>query len=139
MTGPMGVVMLTTITPETVIRSLKVLVPLQVIAVVALLLLPATRSPIRDPTLAVRLTGISPVQPDGVALDVVDDELTYFVLGNTSDEPVYALDPGGAPFLEVSADGAFGDINSRYLRVPPKSRPPALVKRPCCPDGRWSS
>lgn len=103
------------------------------------LLAPPVADAHRDPTLVVRLTGISPAQPDGVAIEVVDDELTYFVLGNDSVEPVYALDPDGRPYLEVSAAGAFGDVDSRYLRASPKNRASAkVVQRPCCEgQGTW--
>ncbi len=74
-----------------------------------------------------------------MAIEVIDDELTYFVLGNDSVEPVYALDPDGKPYLEVSAAGAFGDVDSRYLRASPKNRAGAkVVERPCCKgDGTW--
>lgn len=111
---------------------------LLVAVLVPLLVLPVAVAH-RDPTVVVRLTGISPVQPDGVAIDVLDDESTYFVLGNDSDEPVYALDPDGKPYLEVSAAGAFGDLDSRYLRASPKNRASAkVVERPCCTgEGTW--
>lgn len=92
----------------------------------------------RDPTLAVRLTEVSPVQPDGVTVDVLDSELTYLVLDNPTESPVRALDPDGKPFLEVSADGVYGDLGSLSLGASPRAaKSDANVDMKCCPGGDW--
>lgn len=102
------------------------------------LLVPPAAVAHRDPTLAVRLTEISPVQPDGVTIDVLDSELSYLVLDNASDEPVHALDPDGQPFLQVSSDGVYGDLGSAYLGASPRAvKAGAEVELPCCPYGDW--
>ncbi len=102
------------------------------------LLVPSPAVAHRDPTIAVRLSGISPAQPDGVVVDVLDSELSYLVLGNAAAEPVRALDPDGQPFLEVSARGVYGDLDSTYLAASPRAQASgATVRLGCCPGGTW--
>ncbi len=110
-----------------------------VFAVAALLAPPPpAASAHADPTIAVRLTGVSPSLPPQVDVAVLDGgELTYAELTNRSEDPVYALDPEGAPFLEVSADGVYGDLGSPYLAASPRASSDRTVMRPCCPNSEW--
>lgn len=92
-----------------------------------------------DPTIAVVLTGVTPKLPDGIGLDLIDGHMTHAVLSNDADEPVQVLDPEGRPFLQVSADGVYGHLESPYLRAPPgNGARDATVELECCPDGTWA-
>lgn len=91
-----------------------------------------------DPTIAVVLTGVTPKLPKGVALELVDGHTTHAALSNANDEPVLVLDPKGRPFLQVSADGVYGDIESSYLGALPRNDgADATIDLECCPDGTW--
>lgn len=91
-----------------------------------------------DPTIAVKLTGVEPDLPSDVRLNVIDSETSYLALENTTDTPMFALDPNGDPFLQVSTDGAFGDVESPYLAAMAGSVSSAKsVTLDCCRNGRW--
>lgn len=108
-----------------------------VLSILSLLAPPAAFAH-RDPTIAVVLTGVTPSMPDGVGLELIDGDVSYVALSNNADEPVYALDPRRMPFLRVSADGVYGDLDSPYLGAAPQGvDPDATVDLDCCRDGQW--
>lgn len=73
-----------------------------------------------------------------MGLDLIDGHMTYAALSNDAEEPVQVLDPEGRPFLHVSADGAFGDLESPYLRATPRNDTRgATVRLECCPGRTW--
>jgi hypothetical protein len=91
-----------------------------------------------NPALSVRFAGVQPLLPRQVKVSLVDSEVTYLELTNTSSTAAYALDADGVPFLAVSSEGVFGDTDSRYLGrtgVDTASAKPANL--PCCPSGHW--
>ncbi|MEU0266768.1 hypothetical protein [Nocardioides sp. NPDC006303] len=109
-----------------------------VLSILSLLAPPAAFAH-RDPTIAVVLTGVTPKLPEGVVLELLDSEMTYAALRNDAEEPVYALDRERKPFLQVSADGVYGDLDSPYLQsAPGQITQDSTVKLDCCPDGRWA-
>lgn len=90
----------------------------------------------QDPGIAVRMVGIEPKLPTGVSLSLVDSDMTFMMIRNSSPTPVDVLDPSGHPFIEVSADGVLVDRASAYLGpTGPIDGTPASVA--CCPEGNW--
>lgn len=92
----------------------------------------------RDPTIAVRLSGVEPKLPAGVRVDVIDTEQTYLGVANHGTTPVYVLDPEGRSFLSISADGVFAEADSRYLSAARSLVDDAeSAPKGCCPGDGW--
>lgn len=105
---------------------------------VASLLVPSPAEAHSDPTIMVRLKNVNPTLPNSVKLSLIDGDMTYLLLSNTSPTPVFVLDPNGRPYLAVSSAGVVGDLDSQYIgpsaaaSVLGPATPPT-----CCRSGHW--
>lgn len=80
-----------------------------------------------DPTLITRLDAVSPALPAGVTAQVRSTISDQLVVTNPTVTPLAALDPDGAEFLRISADGVQGNTASPYYHrtaAPPEVRVP---------------
>lgn len=80
-----------------------------------------------DPTLVTRLDTVNPGLPVGVTAEVRSTISDQLVVTNTTATPLTALDPEGAEFLRISADGVQGNTASPYFHLtaaPPEVRVP---------------
>lgn len=105
---------------------------------VASLLAPPSAVAHTDLNIITQIDNVRPRLPDGVDLVVYDGESTQLVLANKSGRPIYVLDPNGRPYLQVSSEGAFGDVESPYLAATTGVLAYSIPAPPgCCPEGEW--
>lgn len=80
-----------------------------------------------DPTLVTRLDAVVPALPAGVEVAVRATISDQLVVTNRTPTPLVALDPDGAEFLRITADGVQGNTASPYFHLtaaPPEVRVP---------------
>jgi hypothetical protein len=70
-----------------------------------------------DPTLVTRLHSVDPALPEGVTVALRTTIADQLVVTNPTATPLVALDPDGAEFLRISADGVQGNTASPYFHL----------------------
>lgn len=93
-----------------------------------------------DPTLVPLLREVDPALPRDVLVQVRTGYSEQMVVANPTPEPLTVLDPEGAPFVRVSADGVFGNVTAPFFHqtANPPEVPPNLPEdaRPGA-ESRW--
>lgn len=106
--------------------------------VAASLLVPSSAAAHSNPSLYNRIAGIHPELPAGVELSIFEGDASELVLVNPFPEPISVLDAEGKPYVRVSSDGVFGDVESPYLAATDGVVAHASPAPPgCCGPGRW--